>query len=104
MLPEGEKKWECASHPHGGGGAEGLSPKGGCQREQSLMRHGLKGEYPFVTHKVSKASYATVCKQWRRNFKRPPQTSGAAADSEGTAPWEREKERVIKSRADELHL
>lgn len=92
----------CFTFPRG----EGLRPRGGCQKEQTLMRHGLKGEYPFVTHKVSKASYATGCKQWKKkiHFKRPPQTSGAVADGEGTVSWEGENEKVIKSRADEVHL
>lgn len=84
IAPGGRKKKNMLYTPRG----VGLSPRGGCQKEQILMRHGLKGEYPFVTHKVSKASYATDCKQWRRNFKRPPQTSGG--DGERTVSWERE--------------
>lgn len=38
------------------------------------------------------------------HIKRPPQTSGAAADGAGTVSREGGKEKVIKSRADELHL
>lgn len=102
MLPGGRKKGNVFHIPPGG---RGCVRGEACQKEQTLMQHGLKGEYPFVTHKVSKASYATGCKQWKkRHFKRPPQTSGAAADGEGTVSWEGEKEKVIKSQADELHL
>lgn len=102
IAPRGKKKKRgmCFTFPEG----EGLSPRGGCQKRTDSNAARSKGRISLCHSQSIKSILCNRLQTMATKIQKAPANKQGGGMAGRTVPWEREREKVIKSRADELHL